>query len=135
MTTAELANYIAPFLAPARRIAEIANTKPEAFTYKNHRTYYLGANGRVSQRKQLVGDLIATVRACTTDHARFLFTEEVRKGQKPFQLCPKPYIGKPKPEAKPMVTLDSRGRVIPECWLNLSQESVQTGPSVYEVVR
>lgn len=37
------------------------------------RTYYLGANGRVSQRKQLVGEIVATVRAQNTYEAAKIF--------------------------------------------------------------
>ena len=54
---------------------------------QSKRTYYLGANGRVSQRKHLVGVVVATVRAFTTDHARFLFTEAG------VSIGPKPFIG------------------------------------------
>lgn len=133
MDIQELANYIAPFLAPARRIAEITNTKPEAFTYKNHRTYYLGANGRVSQRKQLVGEIIATVRACTTDHARFLFTEARQDRKLPIGT-PKPFIG----EAVLCKCGWHRAKNA-ECsvcsnWASLAG-SVQTAPSQSEVVR
>lgn len=141
MTTQELANYIAPFLAPAQqivrtanarivemtggpetgsplclpsdlnRIAELKSSQPmlqvidttypataaspaeleQKFSQPNKRTYYLGACGRVSQRKHLVGEIIATVRACNTEQARFLFTEAQVVEVKPF-------IGKPKSE-------------------------------------
>lgn len=55
---------------------------------QSKRTYYLGMNGRVSQRKRLVGEVAATVRAFTTDHARFQFSEAQLNG------VPTPHIGK-----------------------------------------
>lgn len=95
MTTAELAKFIAPYLSTARAIALSANCKTVPTSCKpSKRTYYLGTNGRVSQRKHLVGELLATVRACSTDHARYLFAEARLERKFPFST-PKPYIGEP----------------------------------------
>ena len=35
-------------------------------------------------------------------------------------------------KSTPAPVLDSRGRVIPACWLNLSPESVQTAPETLQ---
>jgi len=112
MTTTELASYIAPFLAPAKRIVDALPTKHTVtdftspataaslaelvahYAKPSKRTYYLGACGRVSQRKQLVGEIIATVRACNTDQARFLFSDYQVRRTYPIST-PKPFIGKP----------------------------------------
>ena len=141
MTTAELANYIAPFLAPAKRIVDALPTKHtvtdftspataaklEGFERRlarpSTRTYYLGANGRVSQRPKLVGEIVAMVRATTTLQAQIKFNDEILHGACYSKLVLAPtHIGKPKP------VLDSRGRVIPSCWLSLTCEDVQTAP-------
>lgn len=139
MTTAELANFIAPYLAPAKRIVdalpaghlqgktgtqnlELAKAERQGlrtlvlaptvtdftspatkaslaaleikFAAPSKRTYYLGRCGRVSQRKQLVGELVATVRACNTDQARYLFSAYETMRTYPVSV-PKPFIGKP----------------------------------------
>lgn len=112
MTTAELANYITPFLGPAREVVahlpvkhtveDITSPATKAslaaleakFAAPSKRTYYLGRCGRVSQRKQLVGELVATVRACNTDQARYLFSAYETMRTYPVSV-PKPFIGKP----------------------------------------
>lgn len=48
-----------PCLTPSRRYSK--------------RTYYLGAGGRVSQRRELVGTVVRVVRAEDTAEAEFLF--------------------------------------------------------------
>lgn len=50
----------------------------------NERTYYLGQNGRVSQRRQLVGEVLATIRATSTPEAVNLFRELERRGHEGF---------------------------------------------------
>lgn len=127
MTLQELANYIAPFLGTAQQVADKANQKPST------RTYYLGANGRVSQRKQLVGEVIATVRAYTTDNARYKFSDYTTRRSYPSGT-PKPYIGKPVLCACGWT--HSHLNECPICanWRGLTG-SVQTAPTVYEVVR
>lgn len=64
------------------------------FAAPSKRTYYLGKCGRVSQRKHLVGELVATVRACNTDQARYLFSQYEAMRSYPVSV-PKPYIGEP----------------------------------------
>ncbi len=102
MTTAELANFIAPYLGPVRKVVAnlpVKHTKtPIEQLHElikvnpSKRTYYLGKCGRVSQRKQLVGEVIATVRAFTTDHARYLFSDYETMRTYPVSV-PKPFIG------------------------------------------
>ena len=92
--TAPAREILATKLAPAAKLADHFTTFKggEAVVHHSKRTYYLGTNGRVSQREHLVGQVAATVRAFTTDHARFLFTEEAGKVE---DLCyAKPFIGK-----------------------------------------
>ena len=107
MPSTQLAVLTSSITAPARQIlATLPKRLKPATEQTNHfirlqageavvvrqskRTYYLGANGRVSQRKHLVGQVVATVRAFTTDHARFLFT-----AARVEDLCyKKPFIGK-----------------------------------------
>lgn len=89
---------ISSILAPARAIALSANCKnttlPTPCARPSQRTYYLGINGRVSQRKHLVGELVATVRACSTDHARYLFTNALATIQvQSEKIVVRPYIG------------------------------------------
>ena len=130
-------------LAPARSIALSANRpkaelilNPEPFAVSvqkpSTRTYYLGSNGRVSQRKALVGEVVATVRASTTDQARFLFSDYDAMKSYPVQV-PKPFIGQP--------VLCSCGRYHAkgaECYVAKSWQSlagqVQTAPEFPKVV-
>jgi len=71
---------------PIEQLHELIKINP------SKRTYYLGKCGRVSQRKQLVGEIIATVRAFTTDHARYLFSDYETMRTYPVSV-PKPFIG------------------------------------------
>lgn len=71
---------------PIEQLHELVKMNP------SKRTYYLGKCGRVSQRKQLVGEVIATVRAFTTDHARYLFSDYETMRTYPVSV-PKPFIG------------------------------------------
>jgi hypothetical protein len=71
---------------PIEQLHELIKMNP------SKRTYYLGKCGRVSQRKQLVGEVIATVRAFTTDHARYLFSDY--ETMRTYHVSvPKPFIG------------------------------------------
>lgn len=54
------------------------------------RTYYLGFSGRVSERKALVGELHATVRASSTSAALARFNEEHAAGN---LNCAAPHVG------------------------------------------
>ena len=108
MPSTKLAALTSSITAPARQILATLpkKLKPapaqadhfttfeagEAKVRQSKRTYYLGANGRVSQRKHLVGEVVATVRAFTTDHARFLLTEEA--GRVEDRCYRQPFIGK-----------------------------------------
>jgi hypothetical protein len=74
-------------LAPA-----VAIVRPVVVKTPSVRTYYLGVNGRVSQRKRLVGEVLATVRAYSTDHARFRFDDARQNRALPISV-PKPFIG------------------------------------------
>lgn len=123
-------NILAPAVQIARNIKPLV-TKP-AFVKPSTRTYYLGANGRVSQRRHLVGEVIATVRAHSTDQARFLFSDyEVRRSYP--SGTPKPFIGE--------AVLckcgwhHAKDRECPVCmnWCNLAG-SVQTAPTMQKVV-
>lgn len=126
MTTAELFSSILDIVRPAQQVVASITMKPST------RTYYLGANGRVSQRKQLVGEVIATVRAYTTDHARYKFADYSARRNYPVGT-PRPYIGKP--------VLCKCGwfhghlNECPVCHNWASIGHVQTAPTVYEVVR
>ena len=75
-TAAKLAELVAHYAKPSKR------------------TYYLGRCGRVSQRRHLVGEVIATVRACNTDQARYLFSNYETMRTYPARV-PKPFIGEP----------------------------------------
>lgn len=107
-------------LAPARAIALSANckTQPQSCCKPSMRTYYLGSNSRVSQRKQLVGEIVATVRACSTDHARYLFTNALAHIQVQAEIIlRKPFIGPAKHEP------------IPRCWVQAAQ-SIMDEPAL-----
>lgn len=138
---------VSDLLAPARRVVASLPTKhtvtditspataaslaelEKQFKQPSKRTYYLGANGRVSQRKQLVGEIVAMVRATTTLQAQIKFNDEILHGACYGKSVLAPtHIGKLVVPEAPKPVLDSRGRVIPSCWLNLSCEDVQTAP-------
>lgn len=74
------------------KVAEALFFRPK--TNPSSRTYYLGTHGRVSQRKQLVGEVLATVRAYTTDHARYQFKLKFYELRKVESHLPEPFIGK-----------------------------------------
>lgn len=53
----------------------------------NERTYYLGLDGRVSQRKHLVGMVIATTRANYTAEAAYKFQRPL-----PIRIAIRPFV-------------------------------------------
>ena len=104
--------YLADLAAPARRVVDSLPTKhtvtditspataaaiEQAFgkaMVPSTRTYYLGTNGRVSQRKQLVGEVLATTRAYTTNMAWSQFKRQFYELLKVERNLPEPFIGK-----------------------------------------
>ena len=198
VTTGRVEDITSPATKAALEVIEQKLARP------SKRTYYLGENGRVSQRPKLVGKIIAFTRATNTTEAAIAFTAELLKGAcyatsikapvhigsvvepaaKPVEKkCDRitrensgfasfdellhakgsyrPSLDVRVPElewladlydgvmeqagdprrayrygtTKPKPVLDSRGREIPSCWLNLSPDSVQTAPSRPEFVR
>lgn len=88
----ELFNKAATHKETFDKVAEDLFFRPK--TNPSSRTYYLGTHGRVSQRKQLVGEVLATVRAYTTDHARYQFKLKFYELRKVEGHLPEPFIGK-----------------------------------------
>jgi hypothetical protein len=104
--------YLADLAAPARRVVDSLPTKhtvtdftspataaslaelEQKFSKPSTRTYYLGTNGRVSQRKQLVGEVLATTRAYTTNMAWSQFKRNFYDLRKVERNLPEPFIGK-----------------------------------------
>ena len=96
----------------------------------------------MSQRKHLVGELLATCRAQTTDHARWIFTQKFSELRAVEASLPKPYVGKLVKcvgcgcECAPSLWHDAKNKVQKtgyRCrgcytWLNMSPDSVQTAP-------
>lgn len=89
-----LAESVKNILAPAALIGTAKDPKHAVvahLTEPSVRTYYIGTNGRVSQRKRLVGEVVATVRAYTTDHARYRFEQAYNSTL--CTLCSRPHVG------------------------------------------
>lgn len=83
---AAIRNILAPAVAIVKPTMTIV-AKPSS------RTYYLGTNGRVSQRKRLVGEVLATVRAYSTNMAWSLFKKAYYNLRKVEPNMPEPFIG------------------------------------------